>query len=81
MTKLCKDCRWVRRYFAQKPLNGDNAYCDHPTSLHSRTPDVVTGEPRPSQQLDCYGARQEWFVDRCGPEGKYWEPPVVEVAA
>jgi hypothetical protein len=39
-------------------------------------PDLVTGKPvaLAGAWLECQTARTSTFDDRCGPDGRYWEP-------
>jgi hypothetical protein len=48
--------------------------CNHPSSSVAAEPDYVNGEPSAPRQLACQSARSRMFDNRCGPEGRYWEP-------
>jgi hypothetical protein len=68
--KLCKDCKWcaVKRPILFAP-NYDYAKCRHSSTSGREAQYLVAGEP----QVFCSSWRGE-YDNRCGPEGKYWEP-------
>jgi len=67
--KLCKDCRWA----ALEEQDGAMTWlCTHRSGRFRPLPDYVTGKPVEVVQLPCKWARSD--SERCGQEGKYWEP-------
>jgi hypothetical protein len=68
MTKLCKDCRWIRPRDDAQPL------CGHPTSASPASVSLVTGETIAPRQYLCEDVRHfDAFNAYCGREGLHWE--------
>jgi hypothetical protein len=68
--KLCKDCRWAA--LDEDEVKQMAWHCSHPSARFTPDPDYVTGKPVNSVQLSCKWVR--WDEDRCGAQGKHWEP-------
>jgi hypothetical protein len=56
------------------------AACQHPTSVAKPLPDWVTGKPEKPGQLSHNSARVSHGDNRCGPQARYWEPPIMSMA-
>lgn len=63
--KLCKDCKHMRRHWLDKLFRS----YDYPKCGLTTNP--VTGEPEE------YCKVERFRLDRCGPEGKLFEPKSV----
>jgi hypothetical protein len=75
--KLCKDCRWAINPTAQdeRPLLTRRSYdwvCGHLGARLRHQPDYVTGQPIEARRDKCLYVRDD--PQRCGPEGRWWEP-------
>jgi hypothetical protein len=87
--RLCKHCRWARPCweFLLNPLLlpffwrkfWGLAICRHPTSVYQPAPDYITGRRRKLRQEYCDVARHSALPDRCGPQARYWEPPMMSM--
>lgn len=63
--KICTECRHNRDLF---PLQ----YCYRPIAVPQ---DPVTGVTHVPRRADCrIERRNAWLADRCGRDGRYWEP-------
>jgi hypothetical protein len=65
---LCKDCR-----FMLAPI-GANWICTHPSSWKEPETNFLTGAAIEGTQVFCVTARKGILKQRCGPEGRFWEP-------
>jgi hypothetical protein len=63
---LCIECRHAK-------LDG-RWMCHHPSSLIRPEPSLVTGRQPAPYQIGCETARAFFDDDRCGSEGRHWEP-------
>jgi len=71
-TKLCRDCRWVRRDYFPVPWRPyEYATCTAEQAHPADTQRLVSGQASRQTTL-CTVARGG--LGMCGPEGRYWTP-------
>ena len=65
-TKLCKDCRWVKRerYLLVFPFPWELAQCRHPVLVS-----LVSGDVD-----EQFASNLRERASKCGPEGRLWVP-------
>jgi hypothetical protein len=80
LAAICKNCWYYDDRGRTGPDVGYWALCKHPTSRVGQTPDLLTGKTREDAWYWCDWARQEAFgqQNRCGPEGRHFEPKELE---
>lgn len=71
--KLCKDCKWCvpgkRRGLWSMQFDYGTAKCAHKSAATREVQALVDG----LAHVFCSTWRGE-YAERCGPEGKFWEP-------
>jgi hypothetical protein len=75
--RLCKDCRWAVNVVAGRggALPPSMYFeCHHPSAVVTEPPDLVTGAPTKPAWEFCSHHRSSTVGNRCGPEGRFWEP-------
>jgi hypothetical protein len=67
--KLCKDCKYAEITVAGASVD---CRCHHPQAAVPPQPDYISGNPGKALPGNAVWIRDD--PDRCGPDGKWWEP-------